>query len=98
MNKTPFFKRLEALPNGAYDVVYNNSRYLLNKETLLKGKLIKIYAKELGGNDIVSGNYYITIKDGLLKPCEMSQKKVIDFILGLKLWATQEVSIEQLKF
>ncbi len=85
MNKTQFFQNLQALPNGAYDVFYNNRRYLLNKKTLLNSKLIKIYAKELGGNDIVSGNYYTTIKDGLLKPCEMSEKKVIEFINKIRI-------------
>lgn len=81
MNQTPFYTQLLALPNGANDVLYKNRRYLLRKETLLESKLIKIYAEELGGNDIVSGNYYPTLKGGMLKPCEMSDAKVIDFVL-----------------
>ncbi len=81
MNETEFYVRLLALPNGANNVLYNNKRYLLRKETLIEGKLIKVYAEELGGNDIVSGNYYPTMKHGMLKPCEMSDKKVIDFVL-----------------
>ena len=81
MNETEFYVKLLALPNGANDVIYQDKRYLLRKETLLEGKLIKIYAEELGGNDIVSGNYYPTMKSGMLKPCEMSDKKVIDFVL-----------------
>ena len=68
MNRTQFFKKLKTLNNGAYFVKYKNRKYLLNKDTLLNGKLIKIYAKELGCNDIVSGNYYTTIKNGILKP------------------------------
>ena len=81
MNDTEFYTKLLALPNGANDVRYLDKRYLLRKETLLGGKLLKVYAEELGGNDIVSGNYYPTMKDGMLKPCEMSDKKVIDFVL-----------------
>jgi len=81
MNTKNFHKKLQELPDGANDVLYNAKRYLLRKETLLDGKLIKIYAEELGGNDIVSGNYYPTIKEGTLKPCEMSDAKVIDFVL-----------------
>ena len=81
MNDTKFYTNLLALPNGAYDVRYLGKRYLLRKETLLNGKLLKVYAEELGGNDIVSGNYYPTIKGGMLKPCEMSDQKVIDFVL-----------------
>jgi len=84
MNETEFYRKLIALPEGANDVFYMGKRYLLRKETLLKGKLIKLYAKELGGNDIVSGNYYPTIKKGTLKPCEMSDAKVIDFVLSLQ--------------
>lgn len=81
MNETEFYTKLLLLPNGANDVIYKNRRYLLRKETLLEGKLLKVYAEELGGNDIVSGNYYPTMKEGMLKPCEMSDKKVIDFVL-----------------
>jgi hypothetical protein len=81
MNETDFYDKLLLLPNGAHDVRYQHRRYLLRKETLLEGKLIKLYAQELGGNDIVSGNYYPTLKGGMLKPCEMSDAKVIDFVL-----------------
>lgn len=81
MNQTDFYTKLIALPNGANDVWYKDKRYLLRKEILLEGKLIKIYAEELGGNNIVSGNYYPTLKGGMLKPCEMSDAKVIGFVL-----------------
>ena len=80
-----FHTRLLKLPNGSYDVFYNERRYLLSKETKLKGSLIKLYAKELGDNDFISLNYYSNIGEGLLKPCEMPKEKVIDFILNLKL-------------
>ena len=82
MNQTNFYTKLLALPNGSNDVLYKNRRYLLTKYTLLDGKLIKIYAEELGANDIVSGNYYPSMKGGMLKPCEMSDAKVIDFVLN----------------
>jgi hypothetical protein len=81
MNETEFYTTLLTLPDGANDVRYLEKRYLLRKETLLEGKLLKLYAQELGGNDIISGNYYPTIKGGMLKPCEMSDKKVIDFVV-----------------
>ena len=81
LNQTKFYSKLLALPNGANDVYYQDKRYLLRKETLLDGKLIKIYAEELGGNNVVSGNYYPSMKDGMLKPCEMSDEKVLEFVL-----------------
>jgi hypothetical protein len=83
LNKTQFYTKLLVLPNGANDVYYLGKRYLLRKETLLDGRLIKIYAEELGGNDVVSGNYYPSLKDGMLKPCEMSDEKVIDFVISV---------------
>ena len=83
MNDSDFFRKLVALPAGAYDVRYRGRRYLLRLETLLDGRLIKLYAEELGGNDIVSGNYYPTVKHGTLKPCEMSERKVVDFVTKL---------------
>ncbi len=81
MNETPFYSKLLALPDGASYVRYKERRYLLRKETLLGGKVLKLYAEALGSNDIVSGNYYPTLKGGMLKPCEMSERKVIDFVL-----------------
>lgn len=81
MNKTEFYTKLLALPNGANNVSYLGKRYLLRKETLLEGKLLKIYAERLDIVDIVSGNYYPTMKGGILKPCEMSDEKVINFVL-----------------
>ena len=81
MNETEFYTKLLALPNGATHVLYRDKRYLLRKETLLEGKLLKIYAERLDQIDVVSGNYYPTLKGGMLKPCEMSDEKVIDFVL-----------------
>jgi len=56
LNKTKFYTKLLTLPDGANDVYYQGKRYLLRKETLLDTKLIKIYAQELGGNDIAGSH------------------------------------------
>ena len=82
--KKLFHTKLLALKDGSRDVIYNNKRYLLSKQTELNGKLIKLYAQELGNNDFISLNYYPLIGKGLLRPCEMAEKKVINFILTLK--------------
>ena len=81
LNSTFFHERLLSFDDGAYDVIYEEARYLFRKETLLKGKLIKVYAEELGNTNFISLNYYPQTADGLLKPCEMPDEKVIDFIL-----------------
>ena len=83
--KGRFHVKLLELEDGSYDVFYKEKRYLLSKQTQLQGKLIKLYANELGDNDFISLNYYVNIGNGLLKPCEMPEKKVIDFVLGMKL-------------
>ncbi len=80
-----FHARLLALDEGAYDVIYQGKRYLLRKESRLDRKLVKLFAEELGGNDFISLNYYPTLQNGLLKPCEMPREKVIAFILGMEL-------------
>lgn len=79
-----FDLKIKALDDGSYDVMFNNKRYLLSKTTHLNEKLIKLYAKELGGKDFISLNYYPQINGGLLKPCEMPKKKVKDFINQMK--------------
>ncbi len=81
MKDNQFESKLLNLPIGSFYVLYKGNKYLTTKQIYSNGKIIKLYAKELKGNDIVSGNYFTTIKSGLLKPCEMSDKKVIDFVL-----------------
>ena len=81
--KQSFHNKLMALQDGSYDVFYNKKRYMLSKETKLDAKLIKLYAKELGDNDFISLNYYT--EKLLLKPCEMPEEKVIDFVINLQI-------------
>ena len=80
-----FDRRLKELPLGSFYVYYSSKKYLVCRELYSNGKIIKIFARELASNDIASGNYFRTIKNGLLKPCEMSDQKVIDFVLNLEL-------------
>ncbi|MDQ7042363.1 MAG: hypothetical protein Q9M34_02420 [Sulfurimonas sp.] len=82
--KKLFHTKLLTLKDGSYDVFYYEKRYLLSKQTQLNGKLIKLYAKELADNDFISLNYYPYVGNGLLRPCEMPEKKVIDFVLSMK--------------
>lgn len=71
---------LNAIKEGYSEGHYNTKKYGLTKTTFNKGKSIKFYAEELGGNDFVSLNYYITNTEELLKPCEMSPHKAIHFL------------------
>ena len=85
LNHSFFHERLLSFEDGAYDVLYDNKRYLFRKESHLNAKLIKVYAEELGDTNFISLNYYPQTANGLLKPCEMPDEKVIDFILGCHL-------------
>lgn len=80
MTLMSYRERLKGFPEGAVEVTYEGKRYLMRKETHLGGRLIKLYAEALGGNDFVSLNYYETASAPLLKPCEMPAEKVIAFI------------------
>ncbi len=62
-----FKTKLLELPLDSFYVLYKKKKYITTIQTCSNNKIIKIYAKELGGNDIVSGNYFKTIKGGLLK-------------------------------
>ena len=81
MDLQQFDQRLCNFPDGSYDVLYDIKRYLMRKETLLGGRLIKGYAEELGGRDVISFNYYPGLSLPLLKPCEMRAEKVVSFVL-----------------
>ncbi|WP_327206232.1 hypothetical protein [Rhizobium beringeri] len=49
------------------------------------GKRTWLYGEELSGTDIVSFNLYRLAAPGsILKPCEMSSAKVIEFVLGFE--------------
>lgn len=72
--------KIHSIPLGYSEVVFNNKKYGITREEFNKGKSTKVYARQLGGNDFISLNYYITNKKESLKPCEMSEIKVIDFL------------------
>lgn len=88
LNQEPnqeFFTIVEQIPLGSNEVKFQNVKYILSKELLQDGKIIKIFADELGGNDFISFNMY-KIKSGWsLKPCEMPAEKVVNFIDGFEI-------------
>lgn len=68
------------IPLGYSEVYYNNRKYGLTRTDFNDGKSIKVFAAELGGTDFISFNYYLTTQKEYLKPCEMPEQKVIDFL------------------
>ncbi len=77
-------EKIKQLPVGYSEVKYKNKKYGVTRTDFNQGKSFKIYAEELKGKDFVSLNYYVTSKKELLKPCEMPEKKVLDFFKNYK--------------
>lgn len=78
---TAFNNRLVELPVGHFTGKYRGKKYGVTLRRPAPG-IIKLFAEELGGSDIVSFNHYFLSSNGWqLKPCEMNSAKVIDFVL-----------------
>ena len=77
-------EKIKVLPIGYSEVSYRGKRYGVTRTDFNHGKSVKLYAKELGGKDVISLNYYVTDKGENLRPCEMPEQKVIDFLNNYK--------------
>ena len=73
-------KQISKLKTGFSKVHYQGEVYGVSKQIFNQGKSIKVYAEELGGTDFISFNYYSTVSKNPLKPCEMPELKVLDFL------------------
>lgn len=71
---------IERIPEGYTIGLFRNKKYGITKQTFNDGKSFKVFGKELEGADFISLNYYVTKKQDLLRPCEMPQEKVIEFL------------------
>lgn len=84
MNLTPdWLQRLKALAPGYQEVSYRGRRYGLTRQDFNQGRSLKVYAEELGGSDFISFNLYYLREQAQLKPCEMPDEKVLDFLRGM---------------
>ncbi len=70
---------------GYFEGRYKGKKYGISKASFNNGQSFKIFAEELGGNDYISLNYYVTSDREWLKPCEMPEQKVIDFIKKVRI-------------
>lgn len=77
-----FLRGLADLPDGASKVSYLGKTYLVTKEILREDSITKVFAKDLSGTDFVSFNLYKLPSGYQLKPCEMTEEKVINFVLN----------------
>ena len=82
MNQNKLHEIIIELPEGYSESIVDGKRYGISKQSFNDGKSLKVYAEELGGNDFISFNYYLT-SNPVLKPCEMPIQKVTDFLGSL---------------
>ena len=76
-------RAFHALPEGGFTAVHAGRRYRVVKTSHADARSRKLVARALDGSDYISLNLYL-LRDGraLLRPCEMPERKVRDFILG----------------
>ncbi|KOF13199.1 hypothetical protein AC244_32165 [Ensifer adhaerens] len=80
-----FEDALARLPDGYVDGNFGGRSWGVTVKRSQDGKRIWLYGEELSGTDIVSFNLYRLAGSRLiLKPCEMSSAKVIEFVLGFE--------------
>ena len=80
-----FEAALARLPDGYVDGNFGGRAWGVTVKRSQDLKRTSLNGEELGGTDIVSFNLYRLIGPGpMLKPCEMSSAKVIDFVLGFE--------------
>ncbi|MEL7106921.1 MAG: hypothetical protein AAGM21_13440 [Pseudomonadota bacterium] len=79
-----FLNRFDALPVGGYGGTAFGKRWRVTKSIMANGRSQKLEAEELGGTGYVSMNLY-RLADGtaILKPCEMPDAEVRDFVFAL---------------
>lgn len=73
---------LDNIPIGAGTGRYDGRRYLVTRSEFASGKSQKLVARELGGTDYISLNFYALKDSARLYPCEMLAEKVISFLRG----------------
>lgn len=78
-----FDAALARLPTGYLKGSFMGRTYGVTVTRSEDGKRTSLFAEELGGQDIVSFNLYGLSTGELLKPCEMSSQKVVEFVIGL---------------
>ncbi|MGR9286565.1 hypothetical protein [Rhizobium johnstonii] len=80
-----FEDALAKLPDGYVDGYFGNRSWGVTVKRSEDGKRTWLYGEELSGSDIVRLNLYRVARPGpILKPCEMSSAKVIEFVLGFE--------------
>ena len=76
---------IKQLPLGYSKLRYKGKLYGITRTDFNKGRSIKVFAEELGGNDYISLNFYSTQTSESIKPCEMKMDKIIHFLKNVEI-------------
>lgn len=80
-----FEPALARLPDGYVDGNFGGRAWGVTIKRSQDGKRTWLYGEELSGTDVVSFNIYRLAGPGsIVKPCETSNAKVIEFVLGFE--------------
>lgn len=79
-----FLAAWDALPIGTSEGMFKRRRYSLIRTERDGGRQAWLWAEELGGTDRISANLYRLAAGPVLKPCEMSEEKVRNFVLNVE--------------
>lgn len=80
-----FLSAFDALPFGGYGATAYGKRWRITKSRFADARSQKLEAEELGGQGYISLNLYrLATGHALLKPCEMSETTVRDFVLEVE--------------
>ena len=83
MPNSAFLTAFDALPTGTFYGRAHGRRYVVTRSAVAGARGEKLVAEALDGSDYISLNLYRLNAGPLLKPCEMSDAKVIDFVQAL---------------
>ncbi len=83
-NISTFIAALNALASGYQEGLYKGERWGVTVAGKPGDGVRKLYGERLAGGDHVSFNLYTTASGPKLKPCEMPEAKVVNFVLGFE--------------
>lgn len=75
-----FAQALARIPEGYSEGLFQGRRYRIEKTSFAAGRSVKLYARDLTGPDFISLNSYHLAAGDVLKPCEMAEAKVREFV------------------
>lgn len=74
--------QITAWPEGYREGAYGGRRWGVTLTRSAGGATTTLYARELGGPDFVSANFYRLAAGAAARPCEMPLEKVVRFVYG----------------